>query len=375
MKKIVYVVTEDWYFWSHRLGLAEEAKNKGYEVFVLTREGAYSDKIEKKGFILIPISILRGFASPLRELQVIIQLVKQYKTIKPDLIHHIALKSILLGSIAALLARIPIVINSYMGMGYLFISNNFKTRFVRAFIVWLMAKILRTDKYNSIVQNSHDYKVLSELGLIDSSTTTLIQGSGVDTQVFDYSEEVSDNSKIILFASRLLADKGIYDFIAAARILREQDLPVRFIIVGDRDEENPTCIKEEEILTWVDEGIVEWWGYKENMHEVFAQVHIVCLPSYHEGFPKVLLEAASCGRPIITTNIPGCRDIVNDGLNGFLIPVKNPIRLAGAMEKLLSSSIVRSKMGLAGRKRVIDSFNSERINKQTIDLYNSLLEV
>lgn len=371
-KKIVYLVTEDWYFWSHRLSLAEAVSGQGYEIIVITNADEYKQRIIARGFTLIPMRLSRSIANPFKELQTIISLTSLYKQIKPDIVHHIALKPIVAGSIAAWLAGMPHIINSYTGLGYLFISDSLSSRFFISVVAPLMSLIMRAKKFNSIVQNADDKKILSDLGLLNVDKTVLIRGSGVDTKLFQYSPEVSVDKPVVLFASRLLRDKGIIEFIEAVKLLKKRAVNARFVIVGDLDTASPTSIDASELDTWIKGGVVEWWGQRDDMYEVYRQVHIVCLPSYREGLPKVLLEAAACGRSIIATNVPGCREAVIDGMNGLLVPVKDSVNLAEAISRLLDSPELRYRMGKAGRRHITENFDMEIINSHTIRLYNGL---
>ncbi len=371
-KKIVYLVTEDWYFWSHRLNLAEAARKQGYEIIVITNADEYKARIIAKGFTLIPLRLPRSVGTLFQELQSIIRLVRLYKQSGPDIVHHIALKPVISGSIAAWLAGVPHVINSYTGLGYLFTSGSLSSRFFISVVAPLMSIILRGKKFHSIVQNSDDEKILSGHNLINKQQTVLIRGSGVDTTVFKYSAEIVTDRPIVLFASRLLRDKGIIEYIEAIKLLGNRGVVAKFIVVGDLDEANPTSITQAELGSWIKEGIIEWWGQRDDMHEVFRQVHIVCLPSYREGLPKVLLEAAACGRPIVATNVPGCREVVIDGVNGLLVPAKDSVNLAEAVSRLLGSSELRIRMGEAGRRHITENFDMDIINSATIGLYNGL---
>jgi glycosyltransferase involved in cell wall biosynthesis len=346
MKKIVYLVTEDWYFCSHRLDLAKAAKAQGYKVYVITRAGALADKIRENGFVLIPIMIPRGIASPIRELNIIIE-------------------PIMSGSIAARFAKVPRVVNTFAGLGNIFISESNFTKVIRFIFISIMRLVLHTKSVFSIVQNNDDAFILNELGVINKKRTLVIPGSGVDTKKFSLTTESIDSPVVVLFASRLLKDKGIYEFIGAARLLRQKNLQISFVLVGDRDESNPTSISEEELLAWINEGVIEWWGYRDDMEKVLAQVHLLCLPSYREGLPKILLEAASRGRAIV----------VKDGVNGLLVPVKNTLDLANAIEKLATTPALRSQMGKSGSERVKKHFNLLNINLKTIDLYNELINL
>ena len=373
MKRILYLVTDDWSFWSHRLALADAAKKHGYEVFVVTQKGEFADRIESRGFKLYPFSICRSFGSVLQELKGMINLARLYKKIKPDLVNNIALKPIIFGSVSARISSVPYVINTYTGLGNIFISRSLMSNFFMLIVVPFMSLILKGKRFYSVVQNADDMKELIKCGLINSKSVSLIRGSGVDTSVFKFTQEAETNSPVVIFASRFLRDKGIIEFVEAVKLLKQTGSVARFVLVGNLDKANPTSINDTELNDWIEQDLVEWWGYRDDMSEVFKQAHIVCLPSYREGLPKVLLEAASSGRPIITTDVPGCREVVIDGINGYLVPVKDPVKLADAINLLLESPDLRRQMGAAGRRRVEENFDINRINSATVDLYEKLL--
>jgi len=371
MKTIVYLVTEDWYFCSHRLSLALAAKQAGFEIVVITNPGDSIDLITANGLTVHPLTIPRSVGSPLQELTALINLMRLYRSIKPDLVHHISFKPVIFGSFAAWLTGVPRIVNAYTGLGYLFISESLLSRFFVSMVVPVMSAIMNSSRFYSIVQNSDDEQALLELGLVKPGRYSLIRGSGVDISLFDYSPESITDTPIVLFASRLLRDKGIAEFINAARTINAAGVPARFVVVGDIDKGNPTSISRSDIQAWSAEGHVEWWGYRQDMSDIFKQVHIVCLPSYREGLPKILLEAAACGRPIVTTDVPGCREVVENGVNGYLVAAKESVELADAISKLLLSPDSRNKMGAAGRRRVEEYFSLDRVNSATISLYET----
>jgi len=372
LPRLLYLVTEDWYFWSHRLSLAEQASRQGYEISVVTNPGQYQEKLLSKGFKVYPLTLPRSVGTPLQELRTLITLAKLYRLIKPDLIHHIALKPVIAGSIAAWITRMPRVINAYTGLGYLFIAESRVSRFFISVVAPVMSLVLKSKRFHSIVQNADDKLVLLKLGLVNKDRLSLVRGSGVDTRLFSHSPEPQTDKPLVLFASRLLRDKGIVEFVNAARLLTNSGVPARFIIVGPIDPANPTSITTAELDSWIKEGIIEWWGHRDDMNEVFRQVNIVSLPSYREGLPKVLLEAGACGRPIVTTDVPGCRDVVIDGMNGLLVPVRDADKLAIALHDLLTSPALRYRMGEAGRTYITENFDINTINSATIKIYNDL---
>jgi glycosyltransferase involved in cell wall biosynthesis len=368
-KTIAYFVTEDWYFCSHRLQLAVAAKNAGYDVYVVTRVQSHGDEIEAAGLNLIPIALSRRSKNPFVELGVIQQLTKIYKDIQPDVVHHVAVKPVIYGSIAAWRAKVGSVVNAMAGLGFLFSSDRLVARVLRPAIRLMFSLLLNNDRTTVILQNPDDVEVLCEPGTVARERVELIRGSGVDTDVYRFKPE-PDDVPVVLLASRLLWDKGIGEFVEAAREIRRRGVNARFALAGDGDDQNPASIDDAQLKSWSDEGVVECWGRLNNMPEVFSGVHIVCLPTaYGEGVPKVLIEAASCGRPIVATDAPGCREIVVDGENGLLVPTKDVSALADAICSLLESKDLRHAMGQAGRQRVKDHFSLDQVIERTLDVY------
>ena len=371
--KLLFFVTEDWYFCSHRLPLALAAKEAGYDVSVVTRVQSHGERIKAAGLKLIPIRLSRRGINPLRELLVIRQLALIYKSERPDIVHHVALKPVLYGSIASRLARIPYVVNAMAGLGFIFSSKTLKARIVRPFFLMFFKLLLNRSGSRVILQNADDVTLLSNSGVLNEKRIALIRGSGVDTLEYTAKQEL-DSEPVVILASRLLWDKGVGEFVDAARLLKEDGIHARFALLGEGDIENPGSISDEQLQVWHDEGVIERWGKKDNMPEVFAQVHIVCLPSFYgEGVPKVLIEAASCGKPIVTTDAPGCRDIVRDGVNGILVPLRDSTAVAAALKKMIESPELRKKMGEKGRELVEREFSLNKVNNETLALYKELL--
>lgn len=367
MPRLLYFVTEDWYFCSHRLNLARAAREAGYEVTVVTRVKDHGDIIRRAGIELVPFEISRRSMNVLQELRTLIRLTALYRKISPDIVHHVAMKPVLYGTIAARLAGIPHVVNAMAGMGWLFTSTRSRASLIKPFVRLAFRILLSSTSF--IVQNPDDAALLNKMGLTD---IRLIRGSGVDILAFSPHPEPEECSLIILPA-RMLWDKGVGEFVEAAKYLKAKAYALRFALVGKPDPENPTSISAAQLVSWQEAGIVEWWGQREDMARVYAQCCIVCLPSYREGLPKSLLEAASCARPIVATDVPGCREIVRNEVNGILVPARESAPLARALERLIEDPSLRRRMGENGRQLVENEFSQEKIIDLTLLIYKKLM--
>jgi glycosyltransferase involved in cell wall biosynthesis len=372
-KKLLFFVTEDWYFCSHRLPLAISAQEAGYDVSVVTRVNQHGDEIKRAGINLIPIELSRRGINIVKEFKTIARVAKIYKKERPDYVHHIALKPVIYGTIASMITGVPRVVNAMAGMGLLFSSKSYKFRVLKPFIKLMFRFLLNRKKSRVILQNPDDVKLLTQAKILNKDSVELILGSGVDPQKYFYIKEQADPPVVVL-ASRLLWDKGIKEFVDAARILKSEGVIARFVLVGEGDSENPSAIPHSKLKEWHEQGDVEWWGRRNNMPEVFAQSSVVCLPSFYgEGVPKVLIEAASCGRAIVTTDTPGCREIVKDGVNGLLVPPGDVAAVADAIKQLIDSPELRSKMAAKGRELVEREFSLKKVNTETLQVYKDLL--
>ena len=373
-KRLIYIVSEDWVFVSHRLTLAKQAIKDGYDVTAITNISNHEDVLLSAGLKVFNINFCRSFKRPFSDVHSIYQLIKLFRLLKPEVIHNVGLKISLISSIAAFIARVPVVINAYTGLGYVFSSNDMLARVIRLLLNSPLKYLNHRASTWVVFQNEDDEALFENSNLINKERTLLIKGSGVDVNEFPFSDELPGQLKVML-ASRLLWDKGVGEFIEASRQLKINYPEVTFVLVGDVDEQNPLSLTKEIIDSWVNEGFIEWWGHKQNMPEVLKLAHIVALPSYREGLPKVLLEAASIGRALVATDVPGCREIVRDGVNGFLVQAKESKCLAEAIEKLILNKELRTQMGLKSREIIETELSSEIINKQFIELYNSAIKL
>lgn len=367
--KLLYFVTEDHYFCSHRLELAKAALQNGCDVYVMTNVHKHGDVIKDAGLKLVPLYFERKGKNPFTELNHIRTIKKIYNDIKPDIIHHVALKPILYGTIAALfLKKKPKIINAFTGLGYLFTSQKVLIKAVAFIMLMLFKFIFNRTKSDIILQNKDDLHFFDVKKLASIEKLHLIRGSGVDLSDYPASPEPKGDITA-LFVARMLKDKGVLELVEATKMLKAENIPLKIIFVGAPDPHNPSSLKEEEIKSWENMGLMTWLGHQTKIAEFWQKTHIAVLPSYREGLPKSLLEAASCGRPIIATDVPGCREICIDNLNGILVPAKDAFALKEALKKLTFDASLRQKMGKESRKLVEDHFSVEAVIAQTLDLY------
>lgn len=366
--RLLYFVTEDWYFCSHRLPLAIAARDGGYDVTVVTRVREHGEAIRAAGLRLEPFEIARSGMNPWRELLTLVRLVALYRRVRPDIVHHVAMKPVLYGSLAAYLIGVRGVINALAGMGWLFTSAAGGARVLKHGVRMVLGRLLA--RGIALVQNPDDAELLARLG-VPRETVRRIAGSGVDLVRFQPTPE-PEGIPVIVLPARLLWDKGVGEFVEAARLLRSRGAAARFVLAGDPDPANPASISTRQVEDWVREGVVEHMGWMNDMPRVLAQAHIVCLPSYREGLPKSLIEAAASGRPIVTTDAPGCREVVDDGVHGFCVPPRDAHALADALARLIADLAMRTRMGDAARKRAEREFGLPAIIAQTLTLYEEV---
>ena len=370
---LLFLVAEDWYFVSHRLPLAKAALAAGYRVTVATRVRDHGKEIRQEGLDLIDLPFRRAKVNLLREGYFFFKLWAMYRRLKPDIAHHVAMKPVVFGTFAAKLSgRKTAIVNALGGLGYVFSSPTLKARLLRLCVGLLLKAALGGKGSLLILQNEDDKTMLVNRKLVNESSVRLIRGVGVEPSV--YSPALCpDELCLVILPARLLRDKGVREFVEAARQLKREGLPVRFALVGEPDPENPTSFTSRDIEAWVAEGVVEAWGWRHDMAEVFAQAHIVCLPSYREGLPKVLVEAAASARAIVTTDVPGCRDVVRHDYNGLLVPARNAKALAEAIRALVLDPAKRHALGRNGRRRAETEFTASGAIKATLTLYRELL--
>jgi glycosyltransferase involved in cell wall biosynthesis len=367
---LVYVVTEDWYFLSHRLPMALAAQQAGYRVHVATRVAKGGADIERFGFTLHPLAWQRGSTNPLNVVANIRQVRTLYRTLKPDLAHHVGLQASIVGSLAAV--GLPVaLLNALTGLGFAFTSRDVKAAVLRPFMSLLLRFLIKRNSASALVQNPDDKAALQRLG-VPVEKIALIPGSGVDTHALKALPEPAGEVSVA-FVGRLLDDKGLRPLVAAHELMTKQGQRVRLLIAGDPDAANPASIPMAEVERWRQLPHVEVLGHVNDIGEVWARSHIAVLPSRREGLPKSLLEAAAYGRPIVATDVPGCREIARHGVNAFLVPADDPGPLAGALTVLARDPALRQRLGRAGRQIVESEFSSPRIGQEIVDLYDRLL--
>ena len=372
-RKLIFLITEDWYFWSHRLPIARAARDAGFEVLVAARIDQHKERIENEGFKLIPIGLERKSRNIFKEVLSIFEIVKIYRRQKPDIVHHVAIKPVLYGSWAARITGISGVVNALAGLGFIFVAQGWKAKVLKRLIIFAYRMAFSAKNTIGIFQNPEDLKLFVGAGIVKREKAVLIRGSGVDTARFISLPE-PEGIPIIVLASRMLWNKGVGEFVEAAKMLKRGGIECRMILVGNPDPENPASIPEKTLQGWHAEGIVEWWGHQENMPSIFSQAHIVALPTtYGEGVPKVLIEAASCGRSIVATDVPGCREIVRHNKNGLLIPPHDSKALVDAIKVLIEDPQLRVRMGAYGREIVEAEFSEEIVVRKTMEVYERLI--
>lgn len=369
-QKLLYLVSEDWYFVSHRLPMARSAKNAGYEVHVATRVGNCAQQIIREGFNLHPIQWRRGSMNPFRILRTIMETRRLYRQLRPDLVHHVALVPTVIGSIAAL--GLPMArLNAFAGLGFIFTSDTTKARLVRWIANPLLGWLLKRPDTTVLVQNPDDRSVAIKLG-VPLERIALIPGSGIDVDSMTPLSEPA-GPFTIGFVGRLLDDKGVRTLVHAHEILAKRGLAVRTLLAGAPDPSNPASIPDHVLDLWRNHQNLVMLGHVDDVRTVWAQAHVGVLPSRREGLPKSLLEAAACGRPLIATDVPGCREIARHGVNALLVPPDDAEALANAIEILMKDRNLRLRYGRAGRQLVTDEFSSSRIGREITELYARLL--
>ena len=367
--RILYFVAEDWYFVSHRLALAQEALQRGYKVAVLCRVSKHKNVIESAGIEVIPLSIDRSDAGLLANALLFFRVLKIVQELGPVVLHNVAQKPILIGTLVGLMCRVPRIVNAFGGLGTLFSSFSIRSRFARACLSLFYRVLFLSKRTHMIVQNNDDKSWIRDGLGVPLTRLSLIRGAGVDIDYYSPNPPmVAPSAPVITLVARMLRDKGVVEFCDAVRILKSRGVAARFWLVGAPDPLNPSSLTEPELLDFTKIG-VEYLGRSNDIKGIWQESDISVLPSYREGLPLSLLESAAMGKPIVTTDVPGCREVVDDGVNGFLVPPKDPKALADAIEKLAVDTDLRWQFGRASRERAVKEFSSDRVIADTLTLY------
>ena len=381
MSKIVLFANTDWYLYNFRRSLALALREAGHELLLLSPPGEYGARLRALGLRWEPVPMDRRSLNPLREAAVLAHLWRLFRRERPDLVHGFTIKCAVYGSLAARAAGVPARVNAVTGMGYVFTSTDAKARALRPLVRLLMRAALDGRDARLILQNPDDVAVFEQARLVAPGHIRLIPGSGVDCVRFAPGESVgrghapdADTPPFrVLLAARLLWDKGLAEFVDAARRLHGEGRAIDFLLAGDPDPGNPAAVPEATVHGWVTEGLLQWLGHVDDMPALFASVDVVVLPSYREGLPKGLIEAAACGLPLVTTDVPGCREVVADGIDGLRVPVRDAAALAAAIARLHDDPALASRLGAAARARALAEFDEQIVIARTLAVYREVL--
>ena len=367
--KLTLFSNTDWYLYNFRLPLIRALRARGDDVLLISPPGEYHHHLLEEGFNWISFPLSRSGINIFTEAGAIARLRRLYQQQPPDVFVHFTIKCVIYGSLAARMIGGRVILNSIDGLGYVFSNQDFKARALRYFVKPLYR--LALNKTSVIFQNPDDQKLFVQMRMLNAWQGTLIKGVGVDP-VKTRPTKKTLGKPLVTFAGRMLYSKGVADFVNAAREIHKKGIDARFLLVGVGDPGNPESISDAQIRAWLEEGLVEWWGWQEDMGKVYDQTDIFCLPSYREGVPRSLMEAAANGIPLIATDVPGCREVVRHEENGLLVPVKDVFALTNALERLIGDERLRQKMGENGQSLVEREFSTQKVVSETIKLIDSL---
>ncbi len=371
-KKIIFLSNIDSFFVSHRLKIADKLKKEGFDVHIATEFTIYKKFLKKKGFKIHEIKFSRNSLNILKAVVPLLQIFYMVLKVKPHILHLISLKPIIFGGLISIILPVKSLVISITGLGSMFLYKNFLNKARENFIKFLLKLIFSHPKLKIIFQNKYDYYYLKNHTKITRDKICFIKGSGVDLQKFKFTK-VNTKEINIMLISRIIAEKGIYEYINAINYLKNKNFRGNFYLIGDTDYSNPSAIKISEIKLWKNEKIIKYMKYQDDIYNILKKSTIIVLPSYREGFPKILMEAAAVGRPVITTNVPGCRDAIINKKTGILVPPKNYIKLAKAMFDLSINKKKIIKFGIQGRKNAVNYFNVQDIVSKHLSIYKSLI--
>jgi glycosyltransferase involved in cell wall biosynthesis len=372
--KVVLFANTEWYLWNFRRSLALALRDSGHEVVLVSPDGPCGEKLRSLGLRWQPVPMNRRSLNPLREAALLLHLVRLLRRERADLVHGFTIKCAVYGSLAARLAGVPARVNAVAGMGYVFISDSPKARLLRPLVRALLKLALGGRNARLILQNPDDVALFAQAGLVDPAQVRLIPGSGVDTARFHPDPSRSSGERVrVLLPARLLWDKGLAEYAQAARLLRGRGVPADLLLAGDPDPGNPAAVPADTVRGWEAEGLLQWLGHVDDMPALLRGVDIVALPSYREGLPKGLIEAAASGCALVATDVPGCREVVTHEVDGLLVPERDARALADAIERLVRDAPLRQRLGEAGRAKAIARFDERIVVRETMKVYAELL--
>lgn len=367
--KILFFSNTDWSLYNFRIPLARELRKKGHQIVMVSSHGKYVKLIEKEGFRHVKLNITRTGINPIHESKTIISLIKILKKEKPTITHNFTPKGVLYGSITAKLTGVPVIVNSITGLGLVYedIRQGLKYKFLRRLLsIWYKISLKNT---SVIFQNENDKNYFLNRNIVKENSAYLIKSSGVSLDQF-YTTDNRNKIPIISLAARMVKSKGIETFVEAATIIKSEGIKSRFVLAGFIDKSREDAINENTLLEWENKGLIEWWGFQNNISKFYSQTDIVCLPSFgKEGVPRTLIEAAAAGKPIITTDNPGCSDSVINGVTGIIVPIGDSKALAEAIKKLILDEDKRKEMGERSRQ-YSKEFSIERVARHTENIYS-----
>lgn len=374
--KILLVANTGWYLYNFRLPLARRLRQEGFEVVLVSPDDSYVPRLQAEGFRVVLLDRLsRRGMNPFFEVFALLELMRVYWREKPRAVHHFTIKCVLYGTIAAKLTGVRSVVNAVTGLGHIFLGKRVVTRAVRPLVRWLYRRILKARRGHVVFQNPDDLETFIAAGLVAPEKTVIIRSSGVCLKRFaprpGNPNEPASEVPTVLFVGRLIKEKGIHDFVEAARIVKSRR-SVYFQMAGALDPGNPSSVSEKLLDEWRLEGAVDLLGHVDSIADLMSLADLVVLPSYREGTPRTLLEAAALGKPIVATDVPGCREVVKDDFNGKLVPREDPIALAQAIETILDDRALSIQMGLNGRSLVAKEFSVESVVQETMKVYQRL---
>lgn len=374
--KILLFANTEWYLYNFRRTLALALRDAGHEVLLLSPPGPYAEKLQALGLRWLPVPMARRSLNPFRELALVLWLRKLMRQERVDLIHGFTIKGAVYGSLAARLAGVSARVNGIDGLGYVFASSDLKARLLRPLVRAMLRLALNGENARLILQNPDDVALFHQAGLVESARVRMIPGAGVDCNRFAAGgKRVEGEPLRVLLAARLLWDKGLAEYVAAARLLKAQGRQIHFLLAGTPDPGNPDSVPEETVRDWVDEGLIDWLGHVVDMAALLATVHVVALPTaYREGLPTSLTEGAACALPLITTDMPGCREVVTHEVDGLLVPVRNAEALAQAIARLDDDPVLAARLGAAARAKALAQFDEQIVIKRTMEVYQELLD-